>query len=229
MAASVALAGPDVAAVRGDVLFQDRERIGGSPMMPLQSAVVGLCLAVFAVTGTSALSAEPQDLSPQDAYLVFNADELGMKLKGMQSWTDLGSDSDFEMGFWTASNIPFQGLLLQLQSLYAYNCFEGPGVVSIRDIIAQNKLFQKQGVEWGKKGSVDNVSGTAEYETFRSGGLHCFVILEYSGACFEPGMEYDKVVIGHYCDRTPTGNSEDTIRAVLSRIGIKGEGIPTKE
>ena len=197
-------------------------------MRSLRSAVVGLCLAVFAVTGASALSAELQDDSPQDAILVFNADELGMKLEGMQSGTDYTFDADFEVGYWTGSNNPFPFLLLQLQSLHAYNCFI-EGAVSMRSLIAQNKLFQKQGVEYGKKGSVDNVSGTAKYDTFRSGGLHCFVIKEFSGGCHEQPMDYNKVMIGYYCDVNPTGNSDATIRAVLSGIGIKGEGVPPEQ
>ncbi len=220
------LVGPDVAAARSDMLFQDRERSGWSPRIPIRFAAVGVFLAVFAATGTSAFSAEWKNISPEDANIVFHADEVGMKLRNMLFLRDI--DSELERGYWTAPNGGFPRLILLLQSLGSYVYFS-EGMFPIRDIIAKNKDFQKRGVEYGEKGFIDNVLGRAEYETYRSGILHCFLIKQYAGdESLEIGGR-NKVLFGYYCDATPTATSVNIIRSVLSRIGIKGEGVPPKQ
>lgn len=171
---------------------------------------------------SSGVSSRWQDLSPKDTTTVFLADELDMELRFMRYRASLELNREFERGRWTGPGGRYPRLYLRLESLYPGYYFD-KDITPIRNIIKRNKRFQDHGVEYGERGTVANKLGLANYETFQSGDLYCFLIRQGFGEAWSGD---NKILSGYYCDTTPVGNFPDRVQLVLKRIGVKGEGIP---
>lgn len=190
--------------------------------------VVSLVVILFA-TGPAAAEGWQawQQVSPEKAGLVFRAEELGLRLQQLRLRSSPRTGQEQVVGVWARTNKLFPRLVVRLNRVRGAGLYFEKKQFAARKLLDNNRYFRSQGIAYGGTGSYTNVLGTGQYESFRSGDLHCFTVQQFAGNTAD-GARASKAIQGYYCDRQPSGSAVKTVRAVVSRLSLSLDGRPSQ-
>ena len=93
----------------------------------------------------------------------------------------------------------------------------------------QWNLLSGKNLEFTGAETTKNAVGRVEYGRFTADGFHCFSFLQGWGSSDQWDNDQGvppNYLTGYYCDRSAL--SDDTVKAVLSGIGVRGSKVPAK-